>query len=104
MRIDLVIESLNVAGHGRADIPVLEPDCLVLQIEEPTRSREYRAPTPTDRAAAQGARARAYHKRRSPVLRATIPLVPVGFGRHGDHPARDTRALAPCWLSVLLAL
>jgi hypothetical protein len=31
-------------------------------------------------------------------------LVPVGSQGHYDHPARDDRALASCWISSLLAL
>jgi hypothetical protein len=35
IRIDLVTESLNVGGDGLANIPLLEPGCLALQIQEP---------------------------------------------------------------------
>jgi hypothetical protein len=33
---DLLTESLNVGDNGRADIPLLEPGCLALQVQEPT--------------------------------------------------------------------
>jgi hypothetical protein len=32
---DLMTESLNVGRDGRADISVLEPDCLALQVQGP---------------------------------------------------------------------
>jgi hypothetical protein len=33
---DLKTESLNLGDNGRADIPLLEPGCLALQVQEPT--------------------------------------------------------------------
>jgi hypothetical protein len=36
IRIDLVRESLNVDQDGRADMSLLEPGCLALQVQEPT--------------------------------------------------------------------
>ena len=33
---DLVTESLNVGRNGRADIALIEPGCLTLQVQEPT--------------------------------------------------------------------
>jgi predicted TIM-barrel fold metal-dependent hydrolase len=34
--LDLTRESLNVGRDGRADLPALEPGCLVLQAQDPT--------------------------------------------------------------------
>src|SRR5262249_27557185 len=34
--LDLMRESLNVGADGRADLPILEPGCFALQIQEPT--------------------------------------------------------------------
>jgi hypothetical protein len=53
---DLITESLNVGHDGRADILRLEPGCLALQAQEPTRSGECCSQAPGDGAAAQGAR------------------------------------------------
>jgi acetyl-CoA C-acetyltransferase len=36
VRFDLKTESLNLGDNGRADIPLLEPGCLALQVQEPT--------------------------------------------------------------------
>jgi hypothetical protein len=36
IRIDLVRESLNVDQDGRADMSLLEPGCLALQVQGPT--------------------------------------------------------------------
>jgi hypothetical protein len=35
-QFDLKTVSLNLGDYGRADIPLLEPDCLALQVQEPT--------------------------------------------------------------------
>ena len=44
------------------------------------------------------------YEQRSPVLHPAVSLVSVYPQDHHDHPARDPRALASCWLSALLAL
>ena len=54
VRVDLMRESLNVGHDGRADILHLEPGCLALQAQEPTRSGECCPQAPGDGTAAQG--------------------------------------------------
>src|SRR5215467_9165302 len=56
VRIDPVTESPHVGDDGRADIPLFEPGCLAVQVQEPTRSGECRAEASADRAAAKGTR------------------------------------------------
>jgi len=61
IRFDLLTESLNVGGDGRADILPLEPGRLDLQAQEPTCSRKCRVEAAADRAAAPGARSGPVH-------------------------------------------
>jgi hypothetical protein len=61
-------------------------------------SRECRAPTSADRAAAQGARSRPPHEQRSPVLHPAVSLVSVGA------PSRSARNLLRCGISTTLEL
>ena len=76
-------ESLNVGRDGRADILPLEPGCLAVQAEKPTRSREYRAPASADCAAAKGAGSG------PAVLHPAVSLVSVSAQGHDDRPAGD---------------
>src|SRR6266545_5576731 len=45
-----------------------------------------------------------FHEQRSPVLHPAVSLVSIGPQGHHDHPSRDSRALASCRFSPLLAL
>src|SRR5215470_8492021 len=97
-------ESLNVGHDGRADILRLEPGCLALQAQEPTRSGECCPQASGDGTAAQGARSGPLHQRRSAILYPALSLVPVGSQGHDNPAAGDRRALASRWTSPLLAL
>src|SRR5262249_35643391 len=101
---DSMIESLIVGHDGRADILRLEPGCLALQAQEPTRSGECCPQASGDGTAAQGARSGPLHQRRSPILYPALSLVPVGSQGHDNPAAGDRRALASRWTSPLLAL
>src|SRR5215831_3621856 len=96
---DLITESLNVGHDGRADILRLEPGCLALQAQEPTRSGECCPQASGDGTAAQGARSGPLHQRRSPILYPALSLVPVGSQGHDNPAAGDRRALASRWTS-----
>ena len=101
---DLVTESPNVIGDGRAIMFLAGAVRLAVQIEEPAGGRERRTSASTHRVTAEGEGACPAFERRSVVPNPVVSMVSVGFEGGHDHPARDPCALAPGRLSSLLAL
>ena len=101
---DLVTESPNDIGNGRAVMFLAGAVRLAAQIEEPAGGRERRTSTSTVRTAAEGEGACPTLERRSLVPNPVVSMVSIGFEGGLDHPTRDPRALAPGRFSSLLAL
>ena len=100
----LTTESPNLIGDGRTVSFPAGAVSLAAQIKEPAGGGERHTPASADRATAEGEGPCPPLERRSLVPNPVVSMVSIGLEGDHDHPARDTRALAPRRLSSLLAL